>query len=54
MRLLIALPVLDEEKVLEDSVGKIVAVCRSDFPDDETVIVISDNGSADRTGEIGK
>lgn len=54
MRINIALPVMNEESALEDSVRKIAGMAASFLPDDDVVIVICDNGSDDRTGEIGK
>jgi len=54
MRINIALPVLNEEAALEGSVRKIAGMAASFLPDDEVVIVICDNGSDDRTAEIGK
>lgn len=54
MRILIALPVLNEEAVLERSVAAVVEACASGLPEDDVSVVICDNGSDDLTGEIGR
>jgi len=54
MRVLIALPVLNEEKVLRDSVEAVHRYVAAEFPGHETTIVIADNGSTDATEEIGR
>ncbi|KPJ85079.1 hypothetical protein AMJ57_04400 [Parcubacteria bacterium SG8_24] len=53
-RLSIALPVLNEAGVLERSVGRLVDRLRSDLADFDTTVIIADNGSDDRTPELGR
>jgi glycosyltransferase involved in cell wall biosynthesis len=54
MKINIALPVLNEERVLRQSVRQLLAVARRELGDFELRIVIADNGSTDRTEEIGR
>ncbi|MEA3249357.1 MAG: glycosyltransferase [Patescibacteria group bacterium] len=54
IRVNIALPVLNEEVVLEDAVRQVVDACAFSLPEEEVTVIISDNGSEDRTAEIGK
>lgn len=53
MKVVIAVPVLNEEKVLRSTVELILAAADR-LAGAETALVIADNGSADRTGEIGR
>lgn len=54
MKILIALPVYNEELVLEKNAKQVLNFCRQNFISDEFKIVISDNNSNDRTAEIGR
>ncbi|MFH2063004.1 MAG: glycosyltransferase [bacterium] len=54
MRITIALPVLNEESVLSESAGRVLEAVRSLLPKDTVTVVVSDNGSDDRTAEIGQ
>jgi len=54
MRILIALPVLNEEKVLRASVEAVHRFVAAGLPGHETTIVIADNGSTDGTEAIGR
>src|SRR3989339_874339 len=54
MRITIALPVLNEEAVLLDSVERVLEAVRSLLPSDIVTVVVADNGSSDRTAEIGQ
>ncbi len=54
MKVTIALPVLNEEMVLHRSVEKLVVFIREHMPEADCRVVIADNGSDDRTEEIGK
>lgn len=51
-RVLIVLPVLNEEVVLEQSVRRLHAWCEKELHAYDWRICIADNGSTDRTGEI--
>lgn len=53
MRLLVALPVYNEEEILEKNVLKIYNFLKEKVRDDWQII-IANNNSADRTSEIGK
>ncbi|MBU0625632.1 glycosyltransferase [Patescibacteria group bacterium] len=53
MRLIIALPVLNEELLLRRSVERVLESVRLTLPGVECLVVIADNGSTDRTKEIG-
>lgn len=50
MKVVIAIPVLNEERVLRSTVEQVLAAAA--VPDWETALVIADNGSTDRTGEV--
>jgi len=52
MRIVIAIPVLNEENVLRPTVEKVLAASAR-LAGDEIVLVIADNGSTDKTREIG-
>jgi len=54
MRITIALPVLNEESVLHDSVGRVLEAVRNLLSSDTVAVVVADNGSDDSTGEIGR
>lgn len=54
MRILIVLPIYNEELVLEKNTRKVLDFCRENLGGDEFKIVLADNKSDDRTGEIGK
>jgi glycosyltransferase involved in cell wall biosynthesis len=54
MRIVIALPVLNEEKVIAATVESLRAFADRALADHEVVIVIADNGSSDRTEEISR
>ncbi|MDD5251560.1 MAG: glycosyltransferase [Patescibacteria group bacterium] len=54
MRLTVVLPALNEEIVLRPNAERVADFCASALPDWETVVVIVDNDSIDRTGEIGR
>lgn len=54
MRILIALPVLNEEKVLRATVRTIRRFADASLPGHEVTIVIADNGSTDATEAIGR
>lgn len=53
MKILIAIPVYNEELILEKNILKIFYFLKNNL-DDNWQIVIADNNSTDRTGEIGK
>jgi glycosyltransferase involved in cell wall biosynthesis len=53
-KIVIALPVYNEESVLAKSVGMVVTTLRGLELLGETLIVIADNASTDNTGTIGK
>ena len=52
MRIVLAIPALNEESVIRDTVERTVDFVEANFPEDEFRIVVVDNGSTDRTGEI--
>lgn len=52
MRLLIAIPALNEELVIGRNAARVAEFVRKNFPGDEARVVIVDNGSTDRTAEI--
>jgi len=54
MKILISLPVYNEEIVLEKNARAVVEFCRVHFPTDECQVIISDNNSTDKTSEIGR
>ncbi|MFH1046950.1 MAG: glycosyltransferase [Patescibacteria group bacterium] len=54
MRVTIALPVLNEELVLNQSVERLLRFVRESLPEAECTVVIADNGSTDQTEEIGR
>ncbi|MEK7652929.1 MAG: glycosyltransferase [Patescibacteria group bacterium] len=54
MKILIVLPVYNEELVLEKNAKQVLAFCQKNFTDDEFKIVIGDNNSHDQTAEIGR
>ena len=54
MKLDIVIPVLNEEKNLSDCVEKVINYCNLYLSSWDFGVVIADNGSTDRTGEIGK
>lgn len=54
MRIAIALPVLNEEKVLRRTVLAVRGYVDDALPGHDVTIVIADNGSDDRTEEIGR
>ncbi len=54
LRILIAIPVLNEEKVLRGTVETVQRFVRESLSDFEVVIVIADNGSEDATSIIGQ
>ena len=54
MKLDIVIPVLNEEKSLSNCVNEVVNYCDLYLSSWDFEIVIADNGSTDRTGEIGK
>ena len=54
MKLDIVIPVLNEEKSLSNCVEEVINYCNSYLPTWDFEVVIADNGSTDRTGEIGK
>ena len=54
MKLDIVIPVLNEEKSLSNCVAEVINYCNSYLPSWDLGVVIADNGSTDRTGEIGK
>lgn len=54
MRILIALPVLNEEKVLRPTVEAVRRFADASLPGHDVSIVIADNGSADATESIGR
>ena len=53
MKLDIVIPVLNEEKSLSNCVEEVINYCNSYLPSWDFGVVIADNGSTDRTGEIG-
>ncbi len=53
MRVVIAIPVLNEEQALAPTVETLRRFAADRLAGREVVIVIADNGSTDRTGEIG-
>lgn len=54
MKILIALPVYNEERILATNTKKVLDFCRANFYGDEFKIVIADNNSQDQTGVIGR
>jgi len=54
MRTIIALPVLNEEQVLRPTVESVLRAAASGLSGQETIVVIADNGSTDRTEAIGR
>jgi len=52
-RVVIAIPVYNEELILEKNILRVVEFCQKNLVDD-FLIVIADNASGDRTGEIGE
>lgn len=54
MKIIIALPVYNEELVLESNAIQVLDFCRRNFSQDEFKIVIADNNSSDQTGVIGQ
>ncbi|NCN07789.1 glycosyltransferase [Candidatus Falkowbacteria bacterium] len=52
MKILIALPAYNEEFILTDSVKKIIDFCFNNLVNDQFVIVIANNNSTDKTGQI--
>jgi glycosyltransferase involved in cell wall biosynthesis len=53
MRIVVAIPVLNEEQVLRATVEEILRFAASGLSDHETIVVVADNGSTDKTREIG-
>jgi glycosyltransferase involved in cell wall biosynthesis len=53
-KILIALPVYNEELVLKKNVATIVDYLKNNFPDNGWQIAIADNASSDKTGDIGR
>ena len=53
MKLDIVIPVLNEEKSLSNCVEEVIKYCNSHLPSWDFRVVVADNGSTDRTGEIG-
>ena len=53
-KILVVLPVYNEEIILSDSTKKVVAFMRANFPSAVFRVVIADNNSTDKTGEIGQ
>lgn len=53
MKVLIAIPALNEEKILQNNIEKIFLFCQKNITDDWQ-IVIADNQSTDQTSAIGK
>jgi len=54
MKILIVLPVYNEEKVLIKNTAEVLRFCQKNFPDDEYSIIIADNQSTDKTAEMAK
>ncbi len=54
MRIVIALPVLNEEKVLESTVRSLLQFLSSRLAQHAVTVVIADNGSTDGTETVGK
>jgi len=54
MRIVIAIPVLNEEQVLKATVEEVRRFAAAGLAGHETVVVVADNGSTDKTGEIGR
>src|SRR3989339_662672 len=54
MKILVALPVYNEELVVEKNSIIVLNYLQKNFPTDEVMVVIADNNSTDRTGEISK
>jgi glycosyltransferase involved in cell wall biosynthesis len=54
MRIVIAIPALNEEKVLRPTVETLQRFLSAGLSGHEATIVIADNGSDDATGEIGR
>ncbi|MBN1584900.1 glycosyltransferase [Candidatus Uhrbacteria bacterium] len=52
MRILLAIPALNEEAVIRETVEKTAAFVSANFPGDDFRIAVADNGSTDRTWEI--
>ena len=53
MKINIALPCYNEEKIIEENVLRLYNFCQQNIKDD-WIIVIADNASEDKTSEIGK
>jgi glycosyltransferase AglD len=54
MKILIVLPVYNEEKVLIKNTAEVLRFCQKNFPDDEYSIIIADNKSTDKTAEMAQ
>lgn len=54
MNICIALPVYNEQLVLEKNAQAVRVFCHGAFPDDQVMIVIADNASRDRTPAIAQ
>lgn len=54
MKINIAIPCYNEEKILKDNTLKIFDFADKNITDDDWQIIISDNNSTDRTGKIGR
>ena len=54
MKILISLPVYNEELVVEKNTLELLRFCRQELAGHDFIIVISDNNSNDQTGEIGR
>jgi len=53
MKILIAIPVYNEENILENNINKVLDFCHNKL-DIDFKIVIADNNSTDKTAEIGR
>jgi glycosyltransferase involved in cell wall biosynthesis len=54
MKIIIALPAYNEELVIEKNVGQVFQYCQKNLTQDEWKIIICNNASTDRTGEISE
>lgn len=52
MKILLALPTHNEELIIVETIESVLAAMKRYFPNDDWEVVVADNGSTDRTGEL--